>query len=86
MEHDHFGGGSVMVWGGISLNGCAECIAISGGTLTAVMYREMILEPIVSRYDGARGHDSIFMQDNARPHTARVSMEYSNNEGITVME
>ncbi len=34
----------------------------------------------------AIGNNFILMQDNARPHTARVTMDYLSLEGIDVME
>jgi len=42
-EHDRYGGGSIMVWGGISLRGRTELHVINNGTLTAENYRDEIL-------------------------------------------
>ena len=38
-EHDRYGGGSVMVWGGISWDGCTDLFVLHRGTLTAQRYR-----------------------------------------------
>ena len=65
LQHDWFGGGSVMVWGGISLEGRT-------GTLTAIRYRYEILRPIVRPYAGAVGPGFLLMDDNARPHVAGI--------------
>ena len=55
------------------------------GGITAVRYRDEVLEPIVRPYAVALGGTFIVMQDNARAHTARVSMTFLDDEGITVM-
>ena len=41
-EHDRYGDGSVMVWGGISWDGCTEPWALDQGTLTAQRYGDDI--------------------------------------------
>ena len=75
-----------MVWGGISYEGRTDLYVINGGTLTALRYRDEILDPIVRPFAGAIGDNFILMQDNARPHTARVCMDYLNRETIEVMD
>ncbi|KAK0153439.1 Transmembrane protein 245 [Merluccius polli] len=52
IQHDWFGG-SVMVWGGVSLEGCTDLHVIANGTLTAVRYWDEILRPIVRPHAGA---------------------------------
>ena len=42
---DH-GGGSVMVWGGMSLDGCTDFHVFVRGGITAARHRNKILEPI----------------------------------------
>lgn len=86
VEHDRFGGGSVMVWGGISLDGPTDLYAIRNGSLTAVRYRDEILDPIVRPFAGAIGNDFILMDDNARPHRARVVNDYLERESIVRMD
>ncbi|KAJ8333842.1 hypothetical protein SKAU_G00411610 [Synaphobranchus kaupii] len=72
IQHDRFGGGSVMVWGGISLEGRTNLHVLANGTLTAVRYRDEILRPIVRPYTGAVGPGFLLVQDNAWPHVARA--------------
>ena len=72
-EVDRFGGGSVMVWGGIS-HGVKSPLVVLGGTLTAVRYRDEILRPIAVPL--VQQHNLIFQQDNARPHVARVCRQF----------
>ncbi|KAJ8361323.1 hypothetical protein SKAU_G00178480 [Synaphobranchus kaupii] len=71
IQHDRFGGGSVMVWGGISLEGRRNLHVLVNGTLTAVRYWDEILRPIVRPYAGAVGPGFLLVQDNARPHCVR---------------
>ena len=46
----------------------------------------MLLDPIMRPFAGAIGDNSILMQDNSCPHTARVCMDYLNWETIEVMD
>ena len=66
METEAYVGGSVMVWGGISLNGRTELVIIDGN-LTSQRYVDEILIPHVIPYLGAIGNNAIFQDDNARP-------------------
>ncbi len=47
VEYDRYSGGSVIVWGGICLVGRTDLVVIDGGALTAVRYRDEVLEPVV---------------------------------------
>ena len=44
VQHDQFGGGSVMVWGGISMEGRTGLDRLETGTLTAIRYRDDIFQ------------------------------------------
>ncbi|GFW39793.1 transposable element Tcb2 transposase [Trichonephila clavipes] len=63
----------VMVWGAIAYNTRSPLVLICG-TMTAQRYVHDILQPhvlpLMQRLPG-----SIFQQDNARPHTARVTQD-----------
>ena len=43
IQHVQFGAGSLMVWGGISLEGCTDLHVQANSTLTAVRYQDEIL-------------------------------------------
>ncbi|UYV79837.1 hypothetical protein LAZ67_18000876, partial [Cordylochernes scorpioides] len=75
-EIDSFRGGSLLVWAGISSSRRTPLHIFSGGTLTAQRYRDEILEPYLRPYRDQIGHNLIFMDDNARPHRARLVNEY----------
>ena len=84
-EHDRFGGPSVLVWGGVSYDGSTDLYIIQNGALTGVRYRDEILDAFVRPYAGAVGQDFVLVDDNARPHRARVVTEYLEREGIDRM-
>uniref|UniRef100_A0A673W4C9 Tc1-like transposase DDE domain-containing protein n=1 Tax=Salmo trutta TaxID=8032 RepID=A0A673W4C9_SALTR len=86
LQHDRFGGGSVMVWGGISLGGRTALHVLARGSLTAIRYRDEILRPLVRPYAGAVGPEFLLMQDNARPHVAGVCQQFLQEEGIDAMD
>ncbi|GFV35825.1 nuclease HARBI1 [Trichonephila clavipes] len=44
--------------------------------LTGLRYRDEILDPYVRPYAAAIGNDFILMDDNARPHRARIVEDY----------
>ncbi|KAI3357866.1 hypothetical protein L3Q82_016261, partial [Scortum barcoo] len=75
LQHDQFGSGSVMVWGGISLGGRTALHVLARGSLT-----------LVRPYAGAVGPGFLLMQDNARPHVAGVCQQFLQDEGINDMD
>lgn len=91
-ERVPFGGGSCMVWGGISMNGRTELVFIdmvrqngNRGGLTAHRYITEILEDHVVPYMGFIGENFTLMQDNARPHAAAQVQHYCEEVGIRTM-
>lgn len=81
-----FGGGSICVWGGICFNGRTDLVVLHNDTMTAARYRDMIIEPIIVPFAGAIGDNFILIDDNARPHRARIVTERLQFHGITRME
>lgn len=80
-----FGGGSVMVWGGICLEARTELVVIDNGALTADRYIRDILQDHVVPFAPYIGENFTLMQDNARPHVARCVTDFLNEVGITTM-
>ena len=83
-QHDRYGGGSVMVWGGITYDGRTDLLRVEG-RLTGVCYSDEVLRPIVVPFQRRVGRNFEFQQDNARPHTARVSMDFLQHHNVTVL-
>ncbi|GFX49561.1 transposable element Tcb2 transposase [Trichonephila clavipes] len=77
VERHSYRGGGILVWAGISLGGHTDLYVFHGGTVTALRYRDEILDPYVRLYAAAIGNDFILMDDNARPHRARGVSEGS---------
>ncbi|KAI4904895.1 hypothetical protein NFI96_009961 [Prochilodus magdalenae] len=85
-QHDWFGGGSVMVWGGIFLEGRTDLYRLDNGSLTAIRYQDEILGPVVRPYAGAVGPGFLLVHNNAWPHVARVCRQFLENEGIDTID
>ncbi|GFX57161.1 transposable element Tcb2 transposase [Trichonephila clavipes] len=85
-ESVRFGGGGVLVYGGISIDGRTYLYIIRDGPLTAQRYRDEILRPIVVPYAAAIGEDFILMNDNCKPHRANMVEDFLFDEGIIQME
>ena len=81
-----FGGGSVMVWGMVSLN-CKSDLVTINGNLNARRYRAEILAKQVEPHfdDHALADRPIFMHDGAKPHTARISMALLRKSAMEVL-
>ncbi|GFX07989.1 transposable element Tcb2 transposase [Trichonephila clavipes] len=85
-ESVRFGGGGVLVFGGISIDGRTDLSIIRDGPLTARRYRDEILRPIVVSYAATIGDDFILMDDNCKPHRANLVEDFLFEEGIERME
>ncbi|GFT16732.1 transposable element Tcb2 transposase [Trichonephila clavipes] len=85
-ESVRFGGGGVLVYVGISIDGRTDLYTIRDGPLTARRYRDEILRPIVVPYAAAIGDDFILMDDNCRPHRANLVEDFLFEKGIVRME
>ena len=73
-----------MVWAGINNNRKTNSVIINGN-VNAQRYRDEILAPVVIPYVIANPN-AIFQQDNARPHTARLTTQYLQANNVDVME
>lgn len=88
-ETTAYGGGSCMMWAGISLEGKTELVFVPGGGrgggLTADRYITNILLDHVVPYAGFVGENFVLMHDNARCHTSRVTQQFLNEVNVQVM-
>ena len=69
IQRQSFGGGSVMVWGGITAHGSTPLVVVAGN-LTGIHYRDEIVQPYVIPFIQAQANNVTFQQDNAQPHVA----------------
>ncbi|GBN12349.1 hypothetical protein AVEN_87982-1 [Araneus ventricosus] len=60
-------------------------LRVPGCSVTAVRYRDEILQLLERPFITAMGTDAIFMDDNARPHRARLMRSYLESETIPQM-
>ena len=82
-EQDRHRGGSVMVWGCIDMEEKSDLV-IFDENVTAAVYLDQVINPeIVPLFQ--RRNNLIFMQDNARPHTARITTQHLTNLGIPLV-
>lgn len=84
LQRRSFGGGSVMVWGGITAHGRTELVIIVGA-LTAVRYRDIVIQGHVIPFINGQARRITLQQDNARPHVARIVSEFLQEENINVL-
>ena len=83
-ESDRFLGGSAMIWAGICRDGRTQ-LKIVQGTLSAVKYRDAILDHIILPFLQQRNFDNVFQHDNARCHVSRVCQDFLNQNHIRVL-
>jgi len=84
-QADRWGGPSVMVWAGIS-NRYRTPLVVIQGILNARRYIDEVLEPHMVPFMEQHQDLAIFQQDNARAHSARLTMNFLNENNINVME
>ena len=84
-ERDRFGRGSVMVWGAINHRFQSQLVIVNGN-LNAQRYIDQILRPVVIPLIQRRGRHFQFQQDNARPHTARLTQQFPQRNGVSVLD
>ncbi|GFY04762.1 transposable element Tcb2 transposase [Trichonephila clavipes] len=85
-ESVRFGGGGVLVYGGISIELRTDLYIIRDGPLTARRCKDDILRPTVVPYAAAIGDDFILMDDNCRPYRANLVEDFLFEKGIIRME
>ena len=80
-----FEGGSVLVWGGISIDDRTDLIVLPGNVTADVYIRDITMNHIVpAAYEMCSGF--ILMHDNARAHTAALTRGVLTRIEIQVMD
>ncbi len=83
-QHDRYGGGSIMVWAGITYDQRTELMIVQGN-LTGQRYVDQILRPVVVPFAQRIGGNFEFQDDNARPHRARVAVDFLRQQGVRAL-
>lgn len=78
-------GGTIMVWAGICLGGRTDLVWIQGN-MTALKYRDEVLEPVILPHRQQMGENFQLMHDNARPHTARIVTSWLQQHDIQALD
>lgn len=84
-QRHRFGGGSVMVWGGISIHHRTPLYVVDGN-LNGIRYLNEIIRPLVLPGLQQIGGGAVLQDDNARPHRARVVTDFLRQQGIARMD
>lgn len=79
-----FSGGSVMIFGLMGSDGFLEVRKIDG-TLDGRKYSELLDRDIIPLLKARYISDFVYQQDNARPHTSRISIEVLNKYDIKLL-
>lgn len=74
-----------MVWDGISMPGRTNLVTVPSPGITVVHYVEDILRLQVIPMRRWMRHNFILIQDNARPHTARIVLNILKEHNIEVL-
>ncbi|MEW8547198.1 MAG: transposase [Candidatus Thiodiazotropha sp.] len=85
LEHDRWGGGSVLVWAGISSNYRTRLVILRQA-VNAQRYRDEVLGPVALPFMRRYIPNGIFQHDNARPHTARLTTNFLQANNVNVMD
>ncbi|KAH0814199.1 hypothetical protein GEV33_008592 [Tenebrio molitor] len=80
-----YNGGSIMIWAGISLEAHTDLMFVENGAMTALRYILECVESHVVPYAPFIGEHFLFMDDNARPHMARIVVRYLEQVGIRLL-
>ena len=78
VEHDRYGGGSLMVWGGISVRSRTELLVLNG-ILTGQRYTNEVLQPVLPF---VQQHHVVLQDDNARIHRARIVQQFLQQNNV----
>ncbi|KAK7090777.1 hypothetical protein V1264_010533 [Littorina saxatilis] len=84
LERQRFGGGSVIVWGGISTRPRTPLYHVVGN-LTGVRYQNEILQPLFVPALQAIGPRAILQDDNAPPHRSAAANTFIQQARVNRM-
>ena len=79
------GGGSVMVWGGISYSGIISLVEVVT-TMNSREYARNLDLGLLPMVGSIVGENWLLQQDNASVHTSNHTLHWLSEQGITVLE
>jgi hypothetical protein len=85
-EVERLGGGSIMVWGGITFEDRTNLVLLNRGLMTEVRYGDGRIVPTVEPLGAIHGPRFVFMHVNARPHIVNVVRQERVAANINVSE
>jgi transposase len=71
-----------MIWAGISFEAHTDLVFVDNGAMTAHRYILEYIEPYVVPNAPFIGDSFLFMDNNTRPHMARIVVRYLEQVGI----
>ena len=77
--------GGLMIWGCMSVNGPGPCY-IFDNNMNSKLYLEVLKECLIRTGRSLCGNNFVFMQDNARIHTAKLVKEWFAENGIEALQ
>ena len=82
-----FGGGSVMIWGCMTIHGVGYMCRIEG-RMDAELYEEILEDHVFPtlEYYGMDEEDFIFQQDNDPKHTSKRAKKWFEDHNITLLD
>lgn len=79
------GGGNIMLWGAFSWQGVGPIVKIEG-TMTAVMYKDILSEHMLFYARQVMPRGWLFQQDNDPKHRAGLLQEFFNEKKLRVLQ
>jgi hypothetical protein len=74
-----------MIWAGISLEAHIDLVFVENGAMTVHRYILECVESHVVPYAPFIAENFLFMDDNARPHMAKIVVRYLEQVGIRLL-
>ena len=79
IQRDRFGGGSVLVWGGV-MGGNKTRLIVINGNINTQTYINDVLAVEALPFIHSHGPNVTFMHDNARPHSTAITKQFFGNK------
>ena len=85
IERDRFGGGSVLVWGGI-MGGNKTRLIVINENINAQAYINDVLAVEALPFIQFHGPNVTFMHDYARPHSSTITRQFLATNNVSLLD